>query len=186
MKSGNKSKYGSYCPRCLRCFKGQSVGTHAVKCGVSQVELFWTKVEKTEGCWLFHGGKKQDGYGLIRLQGGKMVQAHRLSWEVANGPVPDGLCVLHRCDVRACVNPSHLFLGDRKLNGEDMAQKGRSTRGEKNWNAVLTVDQVREIRASYVFIHRRKTNQPELAKKYGVSPATINGIVNRRIWKHIP
>ena len=81
------------------------------------------------GCILWTGSVNKRGYGQIQLagRGGRPVLAHRLSWELANGPMASGMCVLHRCDVPGCVNPAHLFLGTRADNQRDMAIKGRGT-----------------------------------------------------------
>lgn len=93
---------------------------------------FWAKVKvedvaDPEACWLWDGGLDADGYGALgvgtREEG--TVKSHRLSYAVLNHPIPDDLCVLHRCDVPACVNPDHLFLGTRVDNVEDMWAKGR-------------------------------------------------------------
>ena len=93
-------------------------------------ERFWSKVNKTEGCWLWTGGKNY-GYGQF-WDGRKPQQAHRISWGIHCGPIPDGLWVLHRCDVPSCVNPAHLFLGTHTDNMRDAATKGRLAIGERN------------------------------------------------------
>jgi hypothetical protein len=90
-------------------------------------ERFWSKVERTDDCWLWTASLV-GGYGRIKVDG-RGEYAHRLSWEMSHGPVPDGLCVLHHCDVRRCVKPGHLFLGTRLDNNKDRDQKGRQ------WNA---------------------------------------------------
>ncbi len=88
-------------------------------------ERFWAKVNKTEGCWLWTGAK-QGKYGALTIPGRREpLRAHRLSWELHNGPIPDGLWVLHHCDNPPCVKPEHLFLGDRRDNMLDAAAKGR-------------------------------------------------------------
>jgi len=83
--------------------------------------------EPNSGCWLWEGAQNNRGYGYIGLSGAKggNVLAHRSMWELTNGPIPDGLWVLHRCDVRICCNPDHLFLGTPLDNMRDMHAKGR-------------------------------------------------------------
>lgn len=100
-------------------------------------ERFWPRVNKAgpihavlgTPCWLWTGAPDNRGYGrLSTTLGGSVLKAHRLSWEIANGAIPEGLCVLHRCDNPPCVNPEHLFLGTRPDNARDMADKGRHGR----------------------------------------------------------
>ena len=91
---------------------------------------FWLRVTKTEDCWLWTGGSsKRKLYGRFYLDGGRhnrrMMGAHRFSWLLHRGDIPQGLMVLHRCDNPKCVNPDHLFLGNAKDNSQDMANKGR-------------------------------------------------------------
>ena len=85
---------------------------------------FWKKVQKTESCWNWIGGGRGNGYGSFRFQG-KTIDTHRISWMIHHGSIPEGLCVLHSCDNRRCTNPSHLFLGTKKVNHDDMVAKGR-------------------------------------------------------------
>jgi len=87
-------------------------------------ERFWAKVDKTDGCWLWTAHCNENGYGYFRL-GHKHVRAHRLSWAMANGPIPEGFVVQHKCDVRDCVRPSHLELGSQPENIADMDRKNR-------------------------------------------------------------
>ena len=94
---------------------------------------------KGESCWLWVGAKDTGGYGLIcdRIGREGNVSTHRLAWELKNGPIPFGLCVLHRCDIRNCVNPAHLFLGTIADNNRDCVAKGRSAAQNNNpmWNS---------------------------------------------------
>lgn len=103
-------------------------------------ERFWKKVNKTESCWLWKGAINAKGYGhLNRGAFGLGVQrAHRTSWEIHNGPIPADKILCHSCDVRHCVNPAHLFLGDNKMNQDDSIQKGRKKRGEDGRFAGVT------------------------------------------------
>lgn len=95
------------------------------------ISLLAARVAKGDGCWNWRDGKS--GYGSINLGNGRWVSAHRLSYVVYHGDIPDGMCVCHRCDNRNCIRPDHLFLGDHKTNMADMATKGRAgNRGDEN------------------------------------------------------
>ena len=89
-------------------------------------EKFWRKVDKTPTCWLWTSLLQHRGYGIFFVSGFGYIQAHRYSWEMASGPIPEGLFVCHTCDVPKCVRPGHLFLGTPKDNMDDMWKKGRS------------------------------------------------------------
>ena len=131
-------------------------------------ERFWSKVNKTDSCWLWTG--KKGRYGQFRLNGG-IVGAHRVSWELANGPIPNGLLVCHSCDVPLCVNPAHLFLGRQGDNMQDMMNKDRHPRRRLS-------DQDRVNIRERV---RRGEKQRSLAREYNVSEAAISMLVN---WKY--
>jgi hypothetical protein len=93
-------------------------------------ERFWPKVAKSDGCWEWRGAKTL-GYGRINV-GRRSILAHRVSYEMANGPIADGLVVCHRCDNPSCVRPDHLFLGTLGDNNADMFAKGRGTTAAAN------------------------------------------------------
>ena len=107
--------------------------------------------------------------------------AHRLSWEMAYGSIPEGMCVCHRCDVRNCVNPEHLFLGTRADNNRDMVAKGRHTRGEGRSSAKLKEFHIPFIRSAKS--NGMETN--ELAWCFGVSRTAIDNVVNGKTWRHV-
>lgn len=88
------------------------------------IESFWSKVDKTETCWLWTKSKYRHGYGCFCAMGTRH-KAHRVSYEIAYGKIKDGLFVCHKCDNPSCVNPDHLFLGTHKDNALDMVNKGR-------------------------------------------------------------
>lgn len=141
------------------------------------IRRFFEKIshDPVSGCWLWTAGCCADGYGNFR--NGKMVGAHRVSWELHVGPIPDGLCVLHTCDNPPCVNPTHLFLGTHADNIADRDSKGRQAGGERHGCAKLTADDVRRIQTN-------RDPQRVIADKYGVSPRTISNIQCGRSWKH--
>lgn len=139
-----------------------------------------TARDPLNGCWGWRGNKNQAGYGQFRIgRKGRVMSAHRVSWEIHNGPIPEGLIVMHRCDNPSCVNPAHLFVGTHKDNMRDAAKKGRlsaphakphrpHTRVRK-----LTDDQVRSI---------RRDDRPvwQIAAEHDVVETTIYGIRSGR------
>ena len=140
---------------------------------------FWARVDKTDGCWLWKGSTCR-GYGRISVEN-RIMRAHRASWELAFGKIPDGLYVLHHCDNNTCVRPDHLFLGTQKDNIQDCVQKGRlnTAIGEKRGSTRLTVEQVLLIRQKLKLGIRAR----ELANEYGVNRSTIYHIKQGRNWK---
>lgn len=144
-------------------------------------ERFWEKVQKAkDGCWLWIAGVGGSGYGRIGRDG-KNDEAHRVSWEMHFGPIPAGMFVCHRCDVRTCVNPGHLFLGNHNVNMADRKAKGRVPVGEQSGRSVLTEAAVRQIRAQ----HAAGATAVSLAARYGVARTTIGAVVRGKIWNHI-
>ena len=91
---------------------------------IPEEERFWRKVDKTETCWLWSAGTDKFGYGKFKAKG-KTIRAHRYSYVLFNGPIPNGLFVCHECDVTGCVNPQHLWLGPPSSNTRDMVSKNR-------------------------------------------------------------
>lgn len=145
------------------------------------VARFWSYVIKSDGCWLWAGAQTDKGYGKFN-HCGTPDRAHRISWTITLGAIPDGLCVLHSCDRRLCVRPSHLFLGTRLENAADRDKKHRQVKGEQVHQAVLTEQDVHRIRGEFA---GRRGQKAELARRYGVDKATITLILERRTWKHI-
>lgn len=148
----------------------------------SPVERFWGNVVKTESCWLWTGKNKNSrtGHGRLRVNK-RTVVASRFSWEIHKGPIPEGLKVLHHCDVGACVNPKHLYLGTLSDNAKDMFKRlRRDIKGENNGRSKLSKDQVLEILRRY-----RKGLGPTLAKEFRVSDSTILAIIKGKLWKHL-
>ena len=138
------------------------------------------------GCLLWLGYKQQvtPSYsrGFFNVNG-KPEMAHRVAYRLANGEIPNGMCVRHTCDVPLCVNPNHLVIGTHDDNMRDMKDRNRrknitAVKGEKHGCSKLTEELVREI-------HTSKESRNEIATRLGVSPSTIKAIRTRRIWKHI-
>ena len=134
-------------------------------------------------CWIWTAGKCSFGYGRFlvgsRRNGTRRTEsAHRVSWEIHNSePVGSGW-VLHRCDIPACVNPKHLFLGTPKANSLDMVDKSRQARGSGSGMAKLSESDALAIRES-----REKSGA--IASKYSISPSTVRRIRHKETWKHV-
>lgn len=167
--------------------------------GMSVEGRFWRRVNKTNACWVWTGAVSDKGYGSFGI-GGKTTSTHRFSYELAYGPIPQGMFVCHRCDNPPCCRPDHLFLDTAKGNARDMVAKGRArnrpfagdehwthinpsrrTRGESCGGAKLTRVSVIAIRA------RRAEGEPlaNIAKDYGISESTVSRIALRKLWAHI-
>lgn len=147
------------------------------------LERLMSKLDMSGDCWLYLGGKKENGYGVIgdSLPVRRQRYVHRLMFEAAHGPVPEGHEVAHTCDVRNCVRPSHLVAMTHEGNVNDMVTKERQQRGTMNPNAKLTEDSVREIRRRAAGGERRA----DLAAEFGVCIQLIDGVVKRRRWTHV-
>lgn len=143
----------------------------------SYAERFLSRTipEPNSGCLLWTGRTDRDGYGSLGSR-----HAHRISWELNVGPIPAGMEVCHKCDVRSCVNSGHLFLGTHADNIADMMRKGRlpPRRGQHNGHSKLEEVDVRRILAD-------SRPQSQIASDYGVSKSTIGMIKARINWAHL-
>jgi hypothetical protein len=137
--------------------------------------------KRARWCWEWTGTRNPAGYGLINVRDSPRL-AHRVAYTLANGSIPLGMSVLHKCDNPGCVRPDHLFIGTLADNNADMRTKGRqrgpSLKGSTNPNALLTEAKVRAIRKS-------NAKGTDLARKYGVTETTISSIRLRRSWGHV-
>ncbi len=188
----------------------------------SSLDRFWAKVDRNGPipahrpelgpCWMWTAADNGRGYGNLSVNGHRWL-AHRFSYTIAHGPIPDGLDVLHACDNPPCVRPEHLWVGTAKDNGRDMAQKGRVSpasnaslranwtpdvlaRGDAHWSRQRPESFPRGERhgatkltaAAVVEIRQRHAGgetQDSLAEAYSVRQATIWAIVRRKTWTHI-
>lgn len=168
-----------------------------------QLKNFWRRVEKTPGCWLWRGTIVRGGYGHVSIND-ETIKAHRVSWEIHKGAIPEGLRVLHHCDVRCCVRPEHLFLGTAAANSKNMVLKGRHRngngkgaakglrsgaytkpwrrpRGERHGNSKLTCEIVKEIRTRLA----TGESQESIAKDVRVCQTAVSAVHRRKTWNHV-
>ena len=137
--------------------------------------------EPNTGCWLWTATGDEKGYGHFRYKG-RPQKAHRASWMLHRGEIPDGMLVCHHCDTPACVNPDHLFLGTNDDNMRDRQEKGRQARGERAPTAVLTE---REVSAIRLLSDKHDIPKADIAEAFGVGGSTIGAIVRRKTWTHL-
>ncbi len=137
-------------------------------------------------CWLWTGAFGQGAYGVFCFNGRKPTtirkKTHRFSHELHIGPIPEGLDVMHKCDVPACVNPAHLVAGTRGENNRDRSDKGRGAVGERHGRARLTAIQALTLRAD----RAAGMTQVRLATKYNVSRRNVRAIIARETWACLP
>lgn len=151
-------------------------------------DRFWARVDRGgpvveyvgTPCWVWTGAIHHGGYGVVSVLR-RSLGVHRVSWERHHGQIPDGLVVCHRCDVRTCVRPDHLFLGTIRENALDSVAKGRAALGPRNHNAKLDAVAVLEIRA------RRAAGESlgSIGAAFGVSDQSVRSITTRKTWKHV-
>ena len=130
------------------------------------------------GCWFYNGPKDRDGYGRY-VEKNRKYQAHRYSYQYHNNrQLTANECVCHICDNPPCVNPAHLFVGDRAMNNQDKTQKGRQARGTRYQRSKLQDHDIKKIRND-------TRCYPQIAKEYDIGVSTVSKIKNRITWRHI-
>ena len=147
------------------------------------IRIFAQKKLSRRGCWLYQSPLDRDGYGVITVGRNKQFRVHRIVYERFIGNIPPDALVCHKCDVRNCFNPKHLFLGTPQDNASDRDSKGRhrSPIGEQHPLAKLTKSEVVAIREARISGARLEV----LAAKYGVTFQHISAIARRKLWRHI-
>lgn len=167
-------------PRLWKALGKRTTGT-----ATNPVERFLRKVAYgASDCWYFVGHIDALGYGRVATPDEN--KAHRHAWRLFKGDIPAGMRVLHRCDVRNCVNPDHLFLGTQADNVHDMVNKGRNRTtpvyGEANHLSKLTADRVRQMRA-----RKQETGASyrEIAEAFGVTTMTAYRAIVGQSWSNI-
>lgn len=149
-------------------------------------EWLWARTDRSNpsGCWEWNAYRARTGYGLVRLSSDKHGMpryTHRLAYELAKGPIPEGMEVCHSCDNPPCINPDHLFLGTRRDNMRDAVRKGRVANGARLPQTKLTAADIPAIRAR---IPHEKLQS--IADDYGVTYSAIYRIKHGQTWKHVP
>ena len=144
---------------------------------INQLTKFERKFtpEPNSGCWLWTGNTQPNGYGKVTMNK-RNVYSHRASWLIHRGEIPEGLCVLHKCDTRCCVNPDHLFLGTKRDNTLDSYKKGRQPLREEKVQSKITQSQAREIRTM-------EGTHAKIAAVFGISRSLVSMIREGKLWK---
>ncbi len=140
---------------------------------------FWKNIQRSDGCWLWTGSRQQNGYGIMWYDG-KVVKAHRMMWLETIGPIPEGLDVLHKCDVRNCVRLDHLELGTDLENARQREERGRGKqqRGERCGATKYPDSLVHKAKALY----RPKTfGYRAVGEAIGVPTHSVPYLIHKRI-----
>jgi hypothetical protein len=181
------------CPTCGKPFQVTihrkvycSIPCHKNKYVVNP-DLFWEKVNKAapNGCWEWTGYRQKFGHGsLARTEPGqkpKYVLAHRHAWELLVGPIPEGACLLHKCDNPPCVNPDHCYIGDRLANARDKIARGRHAVGEATKCAVLNDEKVRLIRK----LRAEGMGYTAIGRQIGHKWGCVRDVCIGKFWRHV-
>lgn len=144
-------------------------------------ERFWSLVNRSGACWLWTGSLTALSYGVFtgRIDGVNFDKAHRYSWALHNGPIPEGKHVLHRCDNRWCVNPEHLWIGTQAENVEDALKKGRHVAGSRVGTSRFDDETIIAIRMADGPI-------ADVARQFGCDYTHVMRIQRSDCWKHLP
>lgn len=161
VNSGSKPKFHSHSEASIRLMKNVNV---------------------TSSCWLWTGAIDSSGYGLISFKR-RCVRVHRLLFRIFNGSIKHSICILHRCDTPRCVNPKHLFPGDRRDNSADCRSKSRTARGNKIGVSKLNESQASEIITAKLRKWDRRVGV--FAKRFNVSTNTIRCVAKGIQWKYL-
>ncbi len=143
---------------------------------------FWSKVDikNIDKCWEWQGARQSHNYGSVTRGNGTSALAHRVAYTLTFGEIPVGLCVLHKCDNRKCVNPNHLFLGTIQDNNRDKCAKNRQSKGENSGRSKLKVEDVLNIRR----LHSSEGYSiARLAKQFNISSSHTSDITKEKYWK---
>jgi hypothetical protein len=136
------------------------------------------------GCTIWTKSRDRFGYGYASVKG-RRIYMHRFAWETVNGPIPAGLCALHKCDNPPCCNPDHLFIGTRRDNNADKMAKGRQSHGEPHAHRGSSHGHAKLTEQDVIAIRRDWISHESVAARYGVSASLISMIRARKIWTHI-
>ncbi len=152
-----------------------------------QAKILANSVKEPSGCWIWQKSKMRNGYGRCALGGGKVTGAHRASYAAFIGEIPNGLDVCHKCDVRPCVNPDHLFSGTRSENILDASKKNRVSRTHQRNGAAHPAAKLDDTKVADILVRlERRETKSSIARLYGVTDRIILLIDRRELWRHIP